>query len=367
MKILKIYLALIGMMIILSCSSTRDYPNISQETFYCFSPLPPVFVSPYLSSPDSIYAKIVENGMAFKCVPAFENLDDTNEIIYVKHICYLSSPLEPGEYTVEITNRIAGNLQTTKAPLIVFEPKINNAEELTTSLGYLTIFGYSISDITFIPDTYGMIPPNQFRIKLMTDEDEDYPPLAGLSIPRDKGLFLDASASTFSMKVSWIQPITNKEVEIFSYGPDSISQNSPLVNLNNIITNTEDKGSKKMQVLARNLRIVKPVDGGGDNSEADIDVTVKGEFTGGLEGKANFIMEPKIREFPDGSYEIEAMIQVNPGENEKKIQGFVTLSIQAVAINSVNSVKSTPVNKTYDIPVTYEVEYEGGGWGPSPR
>jgi hypothetical protein len=77
-------------------------------------------------------------------------------------------------------------------------------------------------------------------------------------------------------------------------------------------------------------------------------------------------MEPEIRVLPDGSYEIEAMIEVNPGENEKKIQGFVTLSIQAVAVNSVNSKTSTPVNKTYDVPITYEVEEQGGGWGPSP-
>jgi hypothetical protein len=352
--------------------STVQPTVILQDTVYSFSPAPPAFeftISPYQGpNANKVVGRIVETNQRITCEPTniTESGGEASRGNPMKYRGIADGTLNPGNYTLEVTHEVSGRTVVVQSALQIFEPKLVNEEELTTRLGYLTIYGYSISDITFNPPSAGAIKANQFRIKMMTDNNQQLAPLSGLSIPRDRGLFLDASATTFSMKLSWLQPVTNKEVEIYSFGPSSISQNSPLVNLNNISTNTEDKGSKKMQVLARNLRIVKPVDGGGDNSEADISVTVKGDFTGGLEGKANFIMEPEIRELPDGSYEIEAMIQVNPAQNEKKLQGFVTLSIQAIAVNSVNSKTSTPVNKTYDIPITYEVEEQGGGWGPSP-
>ncbi len=74
MKVLKFSLAFIGMIIFLSCSSTRYYPAVFvQDTYYCFSSIEPVSefgISPYFAKNDIISAKIIENDMALNFVPA---------------------------------------------------------------------------------------------------------------------------------------------------------------------------------------------------------------------------------------------------------------------------------------------------------
>ena len=349
---------------------------IIQDTVYSFQPLPPAFeftISPY-QGPNSnrVAGRIVETNQRITCEPM--NIAESGVTVGrgrpMKYRGVADETLQPGNYTLEITHEVSGRTVVVQSALQIFEPTLTNAEDLTTRLGYLILYGYTISDLSFNPPSEGAIKANQFRIKMMTDNNQQRPPIAGLSIPRDKGLYLDASASTFSMQVTWIQPVTNKEVEIFSYGPEGpedIIQKDPLVNVNQISNIVEDKGNGKIQIITNDIKIIPPPDGGGEGSVANINVNVSGEFDGGLEGKAVFIMEPEIRELPDGTYEVEAMIQVNAAENEKKIEGDVIFNVQATAINSLNSKASKPVQRQAIVPVTYEVEDDGGGdWGPSP-
>ncbi len=352
--------------------STVQPTVILQDTVYSFSPVPPAFeftISPY-QGPNSnkVAARVVETNQRITCEPTniAESGGEASRGRPMKYRGIADNTLNPGNYTLEVTHEVSGRTVVVQSALQIFEPKLDNEEDLTTRLGYLTLYGYAISDLTFEPPSAGAIKANEFRIKLMTDNNQQRAPIAGLSIPREKSLYLDASASTFSMEVVWLQPVTNKEVEIFSYGPEEITQKDPLVNVNQAVAKTEDKGAKKIQIIMNDIKIVRPPDGGGDASLGNISVSVRGSFRGGLDGKANFIMEPEIRELPDGTYEVEAMIQVNPADNEKKLEGDVVFSIQAVAVNSQNSKASKPVTRDAYAPVKYETEEQGGGWGPSP-
>jgi len=224
-------------------------------------------------------------------------------------------------------------------------------------------YGYRIDDLTIIPTSKGAMPNNQFNIRLITDDNSQRSPITGLSISRDQGILLEASASSFSMKVTWLQPVTNKEVEIFSYGPQEILQEQPLINTGQALKNYSEKGTKRIYVTAQNIIIPKTTDG--SNKRANIQTSVKADLINGLEGKAVIISGPDIRE-SNGTYEIEALIQVNPSQNEKKIQGTVKFTVTATAINSVNSKRSEPLDNVIEVPVKYEVKEQGGGWGPSP-
>ncbi|MFP4527424.1 MAG: hypothetical protein ACLFQX_02665, partial [Candidatus Kapaibacterium sp.] len=180
--------------------------------------------------------------------------------------------LPSGRYTAEITHQLAGRTETKTVPVEVFPTKLTDesSQKIGFRLGAFAFYGYSMI-VDPVPSSGGKIKSNQFRIYLRTDQQEQRPPVEGLSVSQDEALKLDPNADKVGVRISWVQPYTGKEVDLYPMKWFDIKQESPGIIVRRMATEVTGT-AQKLKIRVAGLQVTQPGTGGDQNATVKVNV-----------------------------------------------------------------------------------------------
>ncbi len=349
----------------------------------CFDEVPPAFeftISPYQGDNNKVSARIIDqNGVTVSqvnCRPldeiASEDVATPGQGGKQQWRGVVNKNLAPGKYQVEVNHTLHQKPKTETFNLEVFPTSLTEASgrELDLRMKNMVVYGVNMM-LNVIPTSGGKIKSNQFRIYLTTDADQQRPPFEGLSIGQEDALKLTANADELTLKISWVQPYTGKEVVLYPEQTVEIKQEAPKI-LTNKINKTISGTEKKVKILITGVRITKPNIGAQDGKqEAKIKVEVDNPSVD--IGGYNIASDPMISKEGD-QYTITMEIAGDLPRGEDMLIGAVSCNMTARAINPING-KVGLSRSTISVPLNYEPEEEmrpggrrpGGGRGAPPR
>lgn len=263
--------------------------------------------------------------------------------------------LAPGRYKIEIEHKLGSRSSgKEEATLEVFKASLteDSEKEIISILPYRTYYGGNVF-INATPTSGGKIKSNQFRMYLTTDIDQQRPPFEGLVLPAADGLKITADMKEVYLTITWVQPITNNEIDLLSQRTYQVTQKSPKitsVGMNQSVSGTE----KDVKIRLRNIKVLpSPIgspDGKGQAKTkvrlGKTDVKIQGYQIKG---------EPTVEKDGD-TYSIYLEISGNMPRGEEKIKGTISVDMIASAINPLNNVVSKEEKKKISVRLNYEPE-----------
>ncbi len=272
--------------------------------------------------------------------------------------------LPPGKYTIEVTQRNSGKVKTEQGVLEVFPTALSedSKKAVAPKLNYL-YYGSTLR-LDVDPSSSGKIPAGQFRTYLSTDKDQQKPAARGLSSNVD----LPAGANSVSLRVTWVSPYTEEEVELYSLANQPIKQEDPIWDMSRVTTKSSLSG-KKLKVEVRDISIIPAIVDMGKEATAgdivgpelsDIQVSVPGFELAGSE----------IISQGDGRYTAVLELTGAAPRGETTITGTVSGSIGAKVKNPINGKISTSSEEMFSGQVDTDApsgRQSGGRQAPPPR
>lgn len=261
--------------------------------------------------------------------------------------------LGPGKYTVEITHKLSGKTAQGTAQLEIFSTGLTKESE-NEIVNRLESFGYYGNPVSLnaIPTSGAKIKPDQFRIYLTTDIESQRPAVQSLTIPPENGLNLKPPAKKLSLRITWLQPITEKEVDIYPNKSFTIKQEPPNIILRNMLTDVSGTATK-FKVEARNIQVTKAPTGTDKDAKIEVKVFGDPQVIDGMTGYSPSI-EPMIDGDPENGYTLVLEFSGKLERGQTKVKGTIRVDVQAVAINPVNNERSEPKRTSVVIPINYE-------------
>jgi hypothetical protein len=345
-------------------------PQISQPTVTVpdyvasFDKVPAAFqftMSPYQENQNQLEGKVFDSKGAIVDRLILKPMDEIPGSGATKpiqggsrdYLATTSTNLSPGKYKVEIDHKLMGKQGAGTLQLEVFPSSLTpeSAKEIDERFLAYAYYGLSAS-LNAVPSSGGKIKPDQFRIYITTDQESQRPPFSGLTISPENGLPLKPPAKKLSIKITWVQPFTGKEVEILPLKTYNIKQEEPNIILRNILTDVSGSATK-IKIIVSNIQVNKP--GTGSDKDAKIEMSVAGEpqIIDGLSGY-NFSIEPSIEGDPDNGYTLQLELSGKLERGQTKVRGTISVNLQAVAINPINGARSDPKKIPLQIPVNFE-------------
>lgn len=270
-----------------------------------------------------------------------------------EYLALTSTTLSPGKYSIEIIHKLSGKQAMGQAQLEIFSTGLTkeSAGEINNRLEAYSFYGLAAS-LNAVPTSGGKIKPDQFRIYLTTDQESQRPAVNSLVISPENGLPLRPPAKSLFLKITWIQPVTETEVDIFPLKEYKIKQEEPNIVLRNIITDLTGS-SAKMKISVRNIQVSKV--GTGSDKDAKIEVSVFGEpeIVDGLTG-STFATEPSVEGDIENGYSLNLEMNPKLERGQTKVRGTVRVVLTAVAINPVNGARSEVKRAPINIPINFE-------------
>jgi len=262
--------------------------------------------------------------------------------------------LAPGRYKIEIKHSLRGKTAVDQSVLEVFKTGLTeeSVRDINSKLSFSTYYGYKTS-FTAVPYSGTKIKNDQFKIYLATNDNPQKPYVEGLTVDKEQAFSYTPSAKSVKLKIVWIQPYTQKEVEIYAEKSVLIKQEAPDINPTNAITNFSGT-TRKFKVTISNIRVSSP---GTGQSGTQANVTVEVSSADISEGLTGYSVsnEPSISGNSENGYEVEFELSGVPDQGKKKARGTVTVKLNAVAVNPVSGVKS----ETQQTPILVNVNFEG--------
>ncbi|MDT3739029.1 MAG: hypothetical protein RO257_05950 [Candidatus Kapabacteria bacterium] len=263
--------------------------------------------------------------------------------------------LPPGKYEYSVTHRLGGRsgrvepktLEVFKSSLTEqSEKKIKNEIPIYAYYGYPLVFAAE-------PMSGGKIKPNEFRIYVTTDADNQKAPIEGLSVTNQAGIRFTPDAKKVNIRVAWMQPYTNIEVDLLPTTTFDIRQEEPAINVNQM-RSTFSGTSAKFKVRISGISVVAPTTGD-ESKKAVVNISIQGEPQK-LDGLTayGFSIEPYLDGDEASGYTVEFEMtgKLDPGQS--KIRGTVQINVVGVATNPVNGVRSVPNVAKLVIPIDWE-------------
>ncbi len=265
--------------------------------------------------------------------------------------------LAPGKYEVELSHRLAGRNFLKKMELEIFptgltEQSLTNLRTRMTSFAY---YGYPLI-FNVEPSSGGKIPAKDFKILVKTDANNQYPEINGLSMGNDYGFYFTPDAKEVKLRILWVQPLTNREVDLFPETAFAIRQEEPSIRSQRL--RVEPSGPiTKIRVVVTGLSVSKP--SASRDQFANVAMSIAGAINmDGLKGFAA-ITEPMLDGDADGNYRMEFEISGKLERGETKVRGEITVPVSAIATNPINGVRSAPSTQNVRIQIDYEPQREG--------
>jgi hypothetical protein len=265
--------------------------------------------------------------------------------------------LSPGKYEVELSHALMGKTDVKKMELEIFSTSLTEQSEtnLKTRMGSFAFYGYPLI-FNVEPTSGGKIPAKDFRITVKTDANNQYPETYGLGIGSDYGFYFTPDAKDVTLRIAWIQPLTNREVDLFPETTFPIRQEEP--SIRSARMSVEPNGPPaKIRIVITGISVSKPQ--ASRDQYANVALQVAGAInTEGLKG-FTAITEPMLDGDADGNYRMEFEISGKLERGETKVVGEIVVPLSAVATNPINGIRSAPTTQSLRIPISYEPAREG--------
>lgn len=274
----------------------------------------------------------------------------------------VSSLLSPGKYKLEITHKLGGKPKVESTDLEIFPTKLDDAsaKELELRMQSYTYYGYAVNFGSVVASSGGKIKPDQFRVYISTDKDNQTAPINSLTVSPDyasQHLKLKPSAKEVTVRVAWVQPYTGKEFDLLPAKTYKIKQEEPNISTRSMMTETSGSATK-IKVSVSGIAIAKPGTGE-DGKDAKISVEMNGEpkVVDGLNGY-QFSVEPSI-DGDGANYSIYLELSGKPERGQSKVRGTIQIPIKASATNPLNGAKSDATKQTLTVQVNFEPDKGG--------
>lgn len=267
-----------------------------------------------------------------------------------------SSTLSPGKYTVKLRHQIgAGKPFEISTQLEIFPTSLTKESdnEINSRLEAFSFYGLS-AFLNAVPTSGGKIKPDQFRIYLFTDQESQRPAVNSLTVSPENGLQMKPPAKKLSLRISWVQPITEKEIDLYPLKSFDIKQETPKITLRNLLTDFSGS-STKMKIDIRNIQVSKVATGSDKDAKVELSVFGDPQIIDGLTG-STFATEPSIDGDIENGYSLHLEMNPKLERGQTKIRGTVRVILSAVAVNPINGARSEVKRTNIDIPVNYEPE-----------
>ncbi len=276
----------------------------------------------------------------------------------IEYRAVVDKKLPPGAYKIEVNHKIGTRAATPAiADLYMFKTGLTNesASKLNARINSYGFYGNPLV-LDVIPESGSKITANQFRIYANFDNGSQKPPIEGLSITNENALKFTPDANKLTLKVTWVQPYTGTEVDIYPSKTFTIRQEEPTVNTRGMQISVSGN-TNKPKVTITGIKVSKPFTG----TEKDAQIKVRlGEFT-----KANGLTTyqvasgPTIDGDPENGYSITFELGGKLPPGTTKIKGTGMITVYAKAINPVNGKSSDEVSQQIQIPIDWEPERGG--------
>lgn len=272
--------------------------------------------------------------------------------------------LAPGKYTIEVTQRNAGKVKTETSTLEVFPTALTETSKTQVASKMNFIYYGTPVLIDVEPSSVGKIPAGQFRTYGYTNNDQQKPAARGLSAE----IKTPAAANTASLRVTWVSPYTDEEVELFSIMNKPIEQEPPFWDMSRTSPKSDLSG-KKLKVEVRDITLLPAIiDVGKESSAAD----VQGPELQNVEVRVpGFeLANAEVIDQGDGKYTALIELTGSAPRGETAVTGTVTANISAKVRNPANGKTSEAAIGSFEASVDEQAQQQrGGGRGapPPPR
>lgn len=273
-----------------------------------------------------------------------------------EYIGTVDKALPPGRYTVVVTHTIGGKTAPRETELTVFETGLTqeNKEYIQRRFERAYYATYHLGNQSIVPSSGGTIRPEEFRIYIGTDDQgSQITPIEGLSIPPNRAPYLSPKSNKVTMKVTWKQPVTGKEVDVLPLLTADIKLKQPSVNIANKNENESQSGTKWRKTIS-NITIQTPeLD---QNTKAKVVLKADRPVLNGIESSALNIEMSDPRETSPGVWEIELSGTVKMPAGKSVLNGQINIPLTAVA-----TAKDKSSNAKVTLTTSVECKKEGRG------
>jgi hypothetical protein len=336
-----------------------------------FDKVPAVFecqISPYQPNQNTLEGTVMDAGGNRVASINFTPLDKIAGVGYTEpaanesrmYRATVDKALPPGKYEYSVIHKLA--LRQSKTParvLEVFKTSLTEQSErkIKSEIPIYAYYGYPLV-FNAEASSGGKIKPNEFRIYVTTDNDNQRAPIQSLAVTNQAGIKFLPESKKVNIRIAWVQPYTGIEVDLLPTTTFDINQEEPSINANP--KPTYSGTSSKFKVRVSGINVVAPGTGDEAKPKATVSLGIKGdpEKVDGL-GSYGFSAEPILDGDPESGYSIEFEMQGKLEPGQSKIRGNVKLVLSGVATNPVNGVKSRAEEKTIIINVDYEPDRGG--------
>jgi len=344
------------------------------DAYACFDAVEPVIdftISPYQGN-NVVEGKVIDQGGSTVARVTFKGRDEVAGTAIPprggsrEYYGYVDSKLSPGRYNVEITHRLAGKSDVQTKPLEVFKTGLVNDGLLRSQVTFASTYGNYVI-VNAEPNSGGKIKPNQFRTYISTDVGDQKPAVNGYTVQQADAPFCGSNTNNLSLRITWIQPNTGKEIDIFPQETFPIVQKPPKMNIGDksvSISGQERKISIRITRLSATGTAMG--DAPGSAEKADVDVTLGKIDVGAVQGFELVEGSGVVEKGEGGTYSVFFDITGKLPRGQDKLIGTIQVPISAVAKNKLNGKISKPDRKQISVPVNFEPEKPGRTPGRRP-
>ncbi|MFA6570683.1 MAG: hypothetical protein WCT77_05540 [Bacteroidota bacterium] len=281
---------------------------------------------------------------------------------------HVDQTLPPGKYKVDISHRTSGKTTTQQLDLEIFPTGLTEESEsnLKTYLNIQARYGSAIFINNAVPSSGGKIKSNQFRTYLSTDVDQQRAAVENYQVTRDQAVKLTPNANTLKCRITWIQPITGNEVDLFPEQSYTIKQRNPRVSQEN--KNISVTGQEK-KLSIRISGIIITGSSMGDDAMTNSQVEVRLGTSDVKVADYQLAGDPRIEKTEGDKYTIYLDITGKLPRGETSARGTISVQVIAKAKNTLNGKDSDDERKVVSANINYEPERQsrvpqGGGRKP---
>ncbi len=345
-------------------------PKVSKPTIAAvpdyipsFDKLPAVFgfdISPFQGTSNQVDGRVFDASNNVVARLNLEPLDLISGMNVTKPIpggarqyrATVDKDLPKGKYKIELNHSIGTQKDTKTSTLEIFETSLTkeSSTKLNNFMNSFAYFGYPLN-FSVEPTSGGKIKANQFRIYLIPNGNSQVEPYEGLTVPQNT-FRLSPDVKDVTVRVSWVQDGTGKEVDIFAAQKFSVKQEEPNISFNRVSTDYSGT-SAKFKVRISNITVTRPTTGS-DSKQAQLKVELKGEPSKKSGLSSYSITSSIIDGDPDGGYTVEIELSGKLERGETKVSGQIDVPIVAVATNPDNGAKSEARSQVLQVNVNYE-------------
>ncbi|OGU41253.1 MAG: hypothetical protein A2X61_14175 [Ignavibacteria bacterium GWB2_35_12] len=360
---------------VITPTPTQANPVITiAEGFACFDAIEPVIdftISPYQGN-NVVEGKVIDQGGSTVARVTFRGRDEVAGTTLPprggsrEYYGYVDSKLEPGKYNVEITHRLTGKSDIKTIPLDVFKAGLSNEQVLRNLITFAATYGNNVT-VNAEPNSGGKIKPNQFKTYLNTDVDQQRSPFTGYTVQLSEAIFMSSNMNNLNLRITWIQPNTGIETDIFPQQTFPIVQKPPKVNIADRSISISGQERKISVRISRIIADGSPLgDSPGSREKADVTVTLGKIDVGGIQGFDYIEGSGNVEKGEGGVYSVYFDITGKLPRGQDKLIGNIQIPISATAKNKLNGKISKPERKIVTVPVNYEPEKPGRTPGRRP-